>query len=201
MFEMPGFDDLADQQEFEALQARAATSPGDARAQIKLADAYRRSGMTNLAKKELKDFLRRNPNSAEAHLQMAAIYAENKRQVPKRARDSAEKALSLGLTNPQGVAFANMLVGQYSIGVDQVDRAIDHYSRGIEAAREGGNSHTVGQLYYLRAVAYRRKGQYTAAEADVQEAITRARQTGQGQALSHYEAELAAIQSESRGNY
>jgi tetratricopeptide (TPR) repeat protein len=94
-----------------------------------------------------------------------------------------------------------MLVGQYSIGVGQTDKAIDHYSQGIAAARESGNSDTAGRLYYLRAVAYRRKGQYAAAYGDIQEAITRARHTGQGQALSHYEAELAAIQSESKGTY
>jgi tetratricopeptide (TPR) repeat protein len=196
MFEMPGFDSVADQQEFAALKAQAAANPQDTRAQINLADAYRRSGMTNLAKKELKDHLQQNPNSAEAHLQMAAIYAENKRQVPKRARDSAEKALALGLSNPAGVAFANMLAGQYSIGVGQTDKAIDQYSQGIAAARESGNSETVGRLYYLRAMAYRRKGQHTAAEADIQEAIARARHSGQGQALSQYEAELAVIRQE-----
>ncbi len=196
MFEMPGFDSVADQQEFAALKAQAAANPQDTRAQINLADAYRRSGMTNLAKKELKDHLQQNPNSAEAHLQMAAIYAENKRQVPKRARDSAEKALALGLSNPAGVAFANMLAGQYSIGVGQTDKAIDQYSQGIAAARVIGNSETVGRLYYMRAMAYRRKGQHTAAEADIQEAIARARHSGQGQALSQYEAELAVIRQE-----
>ena len=201
MFEMPGFNSLAEQQELQALKGQAAANPQDAQAQIKLADAYRRSGMTNLAKKELKEFLKHNPNSAEAHLQMAAIYAENKRQVPKRARNSAEKALALGLSSPGGIAYANMLAGQYSIGVGQTDKAIDQYSQGIAAARESGNSATAGQLYYLRAVAYRRKGQYTAAYGDIQEAITRARHAGNGQALSHYEAELAAIQSESGGNY
>lgn len=196
MFEMPAFASLAAQQEFRALKARVAANPQQADAQLKLADAYRRSGMTNLAKKELREYLRINPNSAEGHLQLAAIDAEGKRQVPKRARDSAEKALALGLTNPQGVAFANMLVGQYSIGVDQVDKAIGHYSQGIEAARQGNNANTTGRLYYLRAVAYRRKGQYTAAQADLEEAIVRARHTNQGPVLSHYEAELAALQRE-----
>ena len=200
MFEMPAYESLAAQQEFDAIKARATANPQDAEAQLKLVDAYRRSGMSNLAQKELKKYLRQNPNSAEAHLQLAAIYAEDKRQVPKRARDSAEKALSLGLSNPQGVAFANMLVGQYSIGVGQVDRAISHYSQGIEAARQGGNASTVGRLYYLRAVANRRKGQYTAADSDIQEAIARTRHAGQGQAMSQYEGELAAIQSEARGN-
>jgi hypothetical protein len=197
MFEMPAFESLAAQDEFASLKARAAASPQDTATHLKLIDAYRRSGMPRLAQRELKNFLRQNPNSAEAHLQLAAIYAEDKRQVPKRARDSAEKALSLGLSNPQGVAFANMLVGQYSIGVGQVDKAISHYSQGIEAARQGGNASTVGRLYYLRAVANRRKGQYTAALSDIQEAIARARHAGQGQAMSHYEAELPAIQQES----
>jgi hypothetical protein len=200
MFEMPGFESLAAQEEFISLKSQAAANPQDAEAQLKLVDAYRRSGMTHLAQKELKKYLRQNPNSAEAHLQLAAIYAEDKRQVPKRARENAEKALSLGLSNPQGVAFANMLVGQYSIGVGQIDKAISHYSQGIEAARQGGNASTVGRLYYLRAVACRRKGQYTAAHSDIQEAIARARHAGQGQAMSHYEAELASIQSEAKGN-
>lgn len=200
MFEMPAFDSLAAQEEFEALQARASANSGDAEAQMKLADAYRRSGMTNVAKRKLKELLELDPNSAEAYLQLAAIYAEDKRQVPKRARDSAEKALSLGLTNPKGVAFANMLVGQYSMGVGQVDKAVDHYSQGIEAARQGGSANTASRLYYLRAVAFRRKGQYAAAYSDIQEAIARAKLTGQGQSVSHYEAELAAIQSQAGSN-
>lgn len=200
LFEMPAFSSLEAQEEFRALKARGVANPQDAKAQIDLVDAYRRAGMVHLAKNEANSYLKRNPNSAEAYLQLAAIYAEGKRQVPKRARDSAEKALTLGLSKPQGVAFANMLVGQYSIGVDQVDKAISHYSQGIEAARQGGNAKTTGHLYYLRAVAYRRKGQTTAALADIQEAITRARHDSQGQALSHYEAELAAIQREGQFN-
>lgn len=195
-FEMPAFDGQVDQEQFQALQARAAANPQDAEARLKLADAYRRSGMTNLAKQELGTLLRYNPNSAEAYVQLAAIRAEGKRQVPKRARDDAEKALALGLSNPQGQAFANMLVGQYSIGVGRVDKAINHYSQGIEAARQGGNANTVGRLYYLRAIAYRRKGQKAAALADIQEAIARAQHAGQGQLLSHYEAELADLQRE-----
>jgi tetratricopeptide (TPR) repeat protein len=194
MFEMPAFADQADREQFEALQARAAANPQDVESRVKLADAYRRSGMTNLAKQELNGLLGRNPNSAEAYVQLAAIQAEGKRQVPKRARDNAEKALALGLTSPQGLAFANLLVGQYSIGVGQVDKAIDHYSQGIEAARRGGNANTTGRLYYLRATAYRRKGQYAAAEADIQEAIARAQHANQGQLLRHYQEELAAIQ-------
>jgi len=198
MFDMPAFDGQADAEQFQALQARAAANPQDAEARLKLADAYRRSGMTNLAKQELATLLRYNPNSAEAYVQLAAIRADGKRQVPKQARDDAEKALRLGLSSPQGLAFANMLVGRYSIGVDQVDKAIEHYSQGIEAARQGGNTNTTGRLYYLRAVAYRRKGQYAAAEADIQEAIVRAQHANQGQLLNHYEAELAVIQSERR---
>ncbi|MGD2076774.1 MAG: hypothetical protein PVH18_00200 [Chloroflexota bacterium] len=196
MFEMPAFASLADQQDFQALTARISENPQDASAHLKLVDAYRRTGMMHQARSQLKQYLRQNPNSAEGYLQMAAIAAEGKRQVPKGARDNAEKALSLGLSNPQGLAFANMLVGQYSLGVGQIDKAISHYSQGIEAARQGGNANTTGRLYYLRAVANRRKGQYTAAEADIQEAIVRARHTNQGQVLSHYEAELAAIQRE-----
>jgi tetratricopeptide (TPR) repeat protein len=197
LFEMPAFASQADQEQFEALQARAAANPGDAEARLKLADAYRRSGLTHLAKREINQLLGRNPDMAEAYVQLAAVQAEGKRQVPKNARDNAEQALALGLSNPQGLAFAHMLAGQYSIGVNQVDKAINHYSEGIAAARQGGNANTTGRLYYLRAAAYRRKGQYPAAEADIQEAIARAQHGGQGQLLKHYEAELEALRRES----
>ena len=197
LFEMPAFESQADREHFQALKLQAAANPQNVETQLRLVDAHRRSGMPNLAKKELKEYLRQNPNSAEAHLQLAAIYAEDKRQVPKRARDSADQALSLGLSDPQGVAVASMLVGQYSLGVGRVDEAISYYSQGIEAARQGGNTNTTGRLYYLRSLAYRRKGQQAAAESDIQEAITRARHAGQGQILSQYEAELAAIQRNS----
>jgi tetratricopeptide (TPR) repeat protein len=196
-FQMPAFEGEADMEQFDALKTRAAANPQDAEARLKLADAYRRSGMTNLAKKELSTLLRYNSRSAEAYVQLAAIHSDGKRQVPKRARDEAERALAFGLTNPQAIAFANMLVGQYNIGVGQVDQAISHYAQGIEAARQGGNASTVGRLYYLRAVAYRRRGDFAAAQADIQEAIARAQHADQGQLLKHYEAEQEAIRQES----
>ena len=55
MFEMPAFESQAAREHFQALKLQAAANPQDVKTQLRLVDAHRRSGMPNLAKKELKN--------------------------------------------------------------------------------------------------------------------------------------------------
>ncbi len=139
-------------------------------------------------------FLKDNPNSAEGHLLQALLAAQNKREVPKKARDSAVLALSLGLDNPLQVAQASSLAGQYSLGVGKEEEAVNYFSQGIGAAKSAGRPEVTAGLYYLRANAQRRRGHYEAARQDIEEAIKLARGHSQGQAISRYEAEKGIIE-------
>ena len=108
-----------------------------------------------------------------------------------------KRALELGLSNPAGEAYANQLLGQYSLGSGKLDEAIDYYERGIRAAQEANRPAVTAHLHYLRAVAYRRRGRYHEAYEDIQKALVLARGSGEGQAYSLYEGELATIEHHS----
>ena len=92
------------------------------------------------------------------------------------------------------MAQANRIVGEYNLGVGKVNEAIERYNQGIAAVRSTDRPELVAHLSYLRAVAYRRQGKYELAHQDIQEAIRLAKGTGEGQLVSHYEAELATIE-------
>jgi tetratricopeptide (TPR) repeat protein len=193
LFEMPAFESTAVQAQFEQLKGQATVNRHDTALQLQLVDAYRRSGMKHTANYFTQSFLKENPKSAEGTLLQALLAAQNKREVPKKARDSAVRALSLGLDKPIQVAQANLLAGQYSLGVGKVEEAINYFSQGIGAAASAGRPELTAELYYLRARAQRRDNHYEAARQDIEEAIKLARASSQGQAMSRYEAEKAII--------
>jgi tetratricopeptide (TPR) repeat protein len=193
-FQAATYASQAEQERLTALEAQAFAYPHDDQVQMQLIEAYRNSGMTNRAQQRLSAFLESHPNSAEAHLQMAAIQAQNKERVSSKARKSAERALELGLSNPAGEAYANQLLGQYSTGAGKLDQAIEYFDRGILAAQKADRPATTAHLHYLRAVAYRRKGRYHDAYEDIQKALVLVRGHGEGQAYSLYEGELATIE-------
>lgn len=195
-FEMPTFSSLAEQEQMRALERRAAANPQDNKLQLQLIDKYRQHGEKNKARNHLRAFLKENPRSAEGHLQSAALKAQDKQQIPKGASEDAARALSLNLSHPAGVAYANQLQGEYSLGVGRLDQAIDFFNQGIEALAATEQQGLISRLYHGRAVAHRRKGQYNLARDDIEVALELAHSSGQGQAISHYQAELATIEQQ-----
>jgi tetratricopeptide (TPR) repeat protein len=195
-FEMPTFDSFAEQERMRVLERNAAASPQDSKLQLQLIDLYRQHGEKNKARMHLRAFLKENPRSAQGYLQSAILKAQDKGQIPKGASEDAARALSLGLDNPAGIAYANRLQGEYSLGVGRLDQAIDFFDRGIESLAPAGQPALKARLYYSRAIAHRRKEQYKLAREDIGEAINLARSSGHGQAMSHYQAELAAIEQQ-----
>jgi tetratricopeptide (TPR) repeat protein len=151
-----------------------------------------------LAKKQLQMFLKENPNSAEGYLQQAAILTQDKGQIPKKASESAAKALGMGLSKPADRLSAHNIVGQYSLDVGQADEAIKQFNQGIEAAQRADLPIAAAHMTYLRGVAHRRKGQSTMAYQDVQLAISQAQALGQNQQVSLYQRELETIEHQSR---
>jgi tetratricopeptide (TPR) repeat protein len=197
-FEMATFDDLEEHQRMEQLRQEALLQPHNSQLQLQLIDNYRRSGSTKLAKKQLQMFLKENPNSAEGYLQQAAILTQDKGQIPKKASESAAKALGMGLSKPADRLSAHNIVGQYSLDVGQADEAIKQFNQGIEAAQRADLPIAAAHMTYLRGVAHRRKGQSTMAYQDVQLAISQAQALGQNQQVSLYQRELETIEHQSR---
>ena len=197
-FEMATFESAEEQGLIGVLQQEAAAQPHDNEAQLRLIDAYRRGGSTKAAEKHLKTYLWQNPNSAEGYLLQAAVYAQDKQQIPKKARISAATALELGLTEPQDRYTAHRIIGEYNLNVDQTDEAISHFNQGIEAAQKANQPAAAAHMTFLRGVAHRRKGQQSMAYQDVQLAISQAETLGQSRLVSLYERELETITHQKR---
>jgi hypothetical protein len=195
LYDRPGFDTVEEQARFTALKNGVARNPHDVKLQLTLVEAYRRGGSPYLANRQLKSFLNENPNSAAGYMQLAQLQAHNKRQVPSKAKNSAAKALTLGLSDPVSAAQANRIVGEYSLGIGRLDEAVERFSQGITMARSSGRQDLTAHLYYQRAVAYRQWGKYALAYQDINDALKLARGTGQGQLVTHYEDEKATIDS------
>lgn len=197
MFDMPGFDSLEQQAQFELLKTQVARTPQDPHLQLRLVDAYRRGDSQHLANRQLKSYLKEYPTSAEGYLQLALLQVQNKRQIPAKAKDSAVKALNLGLSSPVSVVQANRIAGEYHLNVGKLEKAIQNFNQGIAASKSAGRPELTAHLHYQRAVTFRRRRSFDLAFQDIEQAIKLARGTGQGEMVSHYESELATIQSHS----
>lgn len=201
VFEMPGYDAAADQQAFSILQREAAANPHDAGRQLQFIDALRRGGAANKARRHLHNFLKENPDSADACLQLAVLQNQNQSQVSRQASQNAEKALHFGLSNPRSVAVAHQILGRYYLDRGQGEEAVNHLSQAIASAAEtkvadSQNSDLLfsAQLYHGRSQAYRRLRQYDLAYQDVQRAIEQAEAAGDDRAASFYRGELEVIE-------
>jgi len=193
-FEMPGFSSIEEQQQFVELEAEAIANPLDDRLQLQLVDAYRRGGLTRKATTQLKAYLKRNPHSAEGHLQLAILSTRNSRRISAAARSSASQALKLGLSKPATIALAHQLLGQYNLDVGRTDEAIDHLSQGLAEAGSAIQPAAIAHLSYLRALAYRRNGQNGAAYQDIQMAVELAERDGNESTSAHYRQVLQPIE-------
>lgn len=193
LYEMPGFSTVTAMKEYEALRGVASSNPADPQIHLSMVDAYQRSGMPHTARHALQQYLKRFPDSAEAQLEFAILRAQNKREVPSSAADHARKALDLGLSNPRKIAVANQIAGRYSLGAERLDQAIGYFSDGLETLASQDQKGLQGQLYYWRAVAYRRRGEFDLARVDIERAIDLERGANNGEIMSRYEAERSVI--------
>ncbi|MDX1616240.1 MAG: hypothetical protein R3300_18145 [Candidatus Promineifilaceae bacterium] len=194
-FEMPAFATADQQARLAQLEATAAASPHDTKAQLRLLEGYRQAGLERQAQRFARKILQRHPNSAAAHLQLALIQAQGQRQVPPKAAKNAQRALELGLNHDTAVAYAHHLAGQYALGLGKDEQALDHFSRGKEAARQAQQAPLEAQFSYQRALAQRRLGRYQAAWEDAQEAVRLAEAVGLEQAAAQYRGELETIRA------
>jgi len=195
-FEMPAFETLADQQAYES--SRSAVARGDEAARLRAIDDLRRGGARQQARAALTDFIQHHPDSAAAQLQQAALLAEGHNAIGKDTFEAASRALTLGLDDPNHVAFAREL------------RATYYLERGDGPAAEAELDHALAagdflqpslraDLHALRSQAYRRQGRYAEAFAELQIAIGLANEAGNAPAAARYAAELRVIEQNARG--
>ena len=194
-FERPAHETVADQERFRAVAQAATANPQDTDLQLQYIMALRRGGANHKAKNHLKRFLAQNPASARAHLEMGILQTGNKRQIPQKAAQNAEKALSLGLPDEPTTAVAHQILGSYYLDREDADKAVNHLNQAIALiSKDDTRSQQVAHLYHQRSQAYRRQKKYEQSYQDIQQAISLARQAGDGQAMSIYESEVAVIE-------
>jgi len=192
-FEAPSHESIAEQEQFEQLALAAAASPHDAQLQIQTIDGLRRGGAKRKAAYQLKKFLAQNADSAAGYLELAALSSAGKRQVPKKASESAEKALSLGLSEPRQVAYAHELIGRYKLETGQVEEAINHFSEAL--AIQPATDRSQIQLHLLRGQALRRQQRHEQAYQDITEAISLAQRNGDDASLAMAQQELETLEN------
>jgi tetratricopeptide (TPR) repeat protein len=128
-------------------------------------------------------------------LQQAVLQSTGKAQIPANAKESALKAINLGLNNPQAVAAAHQIAGRYDLDRNKLDSALDHYSRAIGALQSTDNPDLLISLFYHRALTQRRKEQYQFAYQDIQQALQLARQSNSEGSIKFLNEELETIKS------
>jgi tetratricopeptide (TPR) repeat protein len=192
-FEAPSHENTAEQERFEELAATAAVSPHDAQIQIRYIDGLRRGGAKRKAEHQLKRFLAENPDSAAGYLELAALLTAGKRQIPKKASESAEKALTLGLAEPGQVAYANELIGRYKLESGQVEGAINNFSEALANLPDDDPMRI--HIHVLRSQALRRQRRYDESYRDIQQIISYAQKTGDKASMAMARQELETLEN------
>ena len=198
-FEMPALATAAAQEKFAELEREAAAQPQNSQLQFRLIESLWGGGARNKARHQARQFLQKNPGSAAGWLLLAQI--ESEKQISQKVKGYVEKALQLGLSDPQQKASANLLLGRYALERNRVAEAVDHFSQAIATAAPGRNSpgrpaHDLlfyAQLYHWRSQARRRQSQYTLAEEDIRQAIQLAQAAGSREAAAYYQNEQEVI--------
>ena len=192
-FEAPSHETIAEQDRFEQLATAVAASPHDAQLQIQFIDSLRRGGAKRKAQHHLEIFLAQNGDSAAGYLELAALSSAGKRQVPKKASESAEKALNLGLSEPRQAAYAHELIGRYELETGQVEAAINNFTEALANLPKNDKSQV--QLHILRSQALRRQQRYEQAYQDILQVINYAQRNGDDAALAVAQQELETLEN------
>jgi tetratricopeptide (TPR) repeat protein len=201
-FEAPAHETAEAQAEFERLVAETAVQPDNPNLQLQLIDILRRGGAENRALRELRGFLQRNPHSALAHLEMAALEAGKQQTISKKAATYANEALQLGLNDPHSKAAAHRMLASYQLERGDGRTAVDHYTQAIAALQQAPPSEQAHYerllLYRERSLAYRRQKQYDLADRDLRQALELAEGMGDGGLTAVLQEDLAVLQNHTR---
>jgi hypothetical protein len=192
-FEAPAFQNEASQEQFAQLSAAAVMNPQDIALQLEVIDTLRRGGATNKARYQLNRLIAQNPNSGLAQLELAAIESSGKDTVSKKAADSAQTALDLGLSNAGQNTYAHELIGRYQMERGDLQEAQTSFTKAIEALGQGGSSSALIGLLILRNQVYRRQQNYNAAYQDLQHALAIAQPSVNGAAVQQINSELEIL--------
>lgn len=186
-FEMPAFDTVADQTQYEALERLAAG--GDAQAQLQSIDSLRYGGATHQARRRLAGFLADHPESADGLLLMAMLNSDSGARVDGKTAGYAQQALERGLTGPRA-AIAHELVARHYLERADWTAAEAELS---DALALNPPARQQAQLLYWRSQALRHLGRMDEAARDSAMAVALAKALGDTAAEARYAQELQVV--------
>ena len=189
---------MAEQDKFQGLAQAVALNPHDTQIQLQYVDALRQGGADNRAKTYLKSFLKQNPDSGVAYLELALLDSGQKSQISRRAAGYLQKALQLGLPTPGGQAYAHQLLGKYYLDRNESELALNEVNAALGVKIVGEETAVTrhkAALYHLRSQVHRRRKQYDLAFRDIQQAIILAQQIGDNTAVAHYRQERDIVET------
>ena len=187
-FETPSFETVEAQMQFSQLASSLNTQNENGRlAYIN----YLRSGHApKRARRALQQFLQDNPHSAVGHLQQALLHSEGQRELPKKAFESAQQALNLGLTQPRQQALAHEIVARFYLDQGKGQPAREQLTMALLALGKTSESEPQqARLLHLRSQAYRRETRLDEALRDLDDAILLAQQANDQKTAVFYQKE------------
>jgi len=201
-FEMAGFETTAEQEQFAELARQAKAAPHDRQLTMLTIDGLRRGAATHKATTRLKTYLAQHPDDAAGYALLAALQAGKNNHIPRQAKENAEKALALGITDAQHKAMAYRILGEYALERNQIQAALDQFSQAI-AAISGHNTaepswmerqRYLSDLYQRRSMAYRRQDSFDLAYQDGEKALALAKAIDDQNRANFFTQELTLIQ-------
>ncbi len=197
-FEAPAMETVAQQEQFEKLEKLIDHQMHDAKVQLAYVAMLRQGGALNRAQTHLKKVLAENPNAAMAYLELAIVEAAKSRRISKKAKEYAEEALQLGLSNDYQISAANRIIGKANFEAGESEAAIEAFSRAITAFNGTEKNETKGEmlavLYQERSLAYRRAQKFDLAYADLSKAMSLAQNSGKSELTAVLEQEFAILE-------
>lgn len=195
-FEMPAFANASTAQ--EAAQLAAADSY-DPQAQLHTIRLLRLGGATNRAKTAVRSLLAQHPDNGMAHLEMALLLGNGRRQPPLVALEHTRQALALGLPHAAATAYAHQLLGSYSLEMGQQEEALYQLDQALQLLpAEDSYAPQRATLHYLRSRAYRQLGQADLALTALQQAAAQPLEDPEDQAFFQQEVADFTMQQEGK---
>jgi tetratricopeptide (TPR) repeat protein len=171
-YEMPSSQTEAEAIRLGELTRQVQANPQDLQGQTAYIQMLLAGGANQQASKQLKKGLAANPNWAEGYLLRAMSKVAGKEQVGATAVKDAQQALKLGLNEPRARMMAHQLCGQYAYRTEKYAEAHQQFAYALSEAEhlpEAANQRA--KIHFWLAEVYRRQQNYSAAAAEMQNAL------------------------------
>jgi tetratricopeptide (TPR) repeat protein len=171
-YEMPSSQTEAEAEQLDVLLRQAELEPHNLPRQRQIIHILINGEADRQVARRLKKLLADNPNWAEGYLVRAISRVQRQDNVSATIRGDAQKALQLGLDAPLDRYVAHELCGQYLLHTEKYAEAEQQFTSALwEVATMPERTDLRARQHYQLAEVYRRQQNYSAAAAEMQNAL------------------------------